>query len=354
MSSSQAPIRVLIVEPSPKARRVLGAILQDVIDMTVVGEASTGVEGIRLTHVYKPNIVVMSCDMPIMSGFEAAKVIMRERPTPIVLLGTEEQLQDVALRDDATTVGVLDVVLRPDVDLVDEEDVDHTRFIKTLRAMSHVGVVSLKRDQTATQSAQAAQEYPGISNKPEIVFIVSSTGGPQALEHIMRDLPPDFPLPIVIVQHISDEFVGGLTAWLDGVTPLMIKLAEPGERPLKGHIYVAPIGYHLRMTFNGRFALDPDEEQSLHVPSGDILLESAADAYGANAIGVILTGMGRDGASGLLKMRQQGAKTIVQDEQSSVVFGMPQAAIEQDAAQFISPLENIAELLVTLAEETVQ
>jgi two-component system chemotaxis response regulator CheB len=137
--------------------------------------------------------------------------------------------------------------------------------------------------------------------------------------------------------------------WLNGISPLEIKQAESGERPKPGYVYMAPTGQHLRMSFNGSFILSPDRDQSRHVPSGDVLLESAARAYGPNAIGVVLTGMGVDGAQGLLEMRKRGAHTIVQDEASSVVFGMPKAAIDLGGQEYVVPLENIADLLVRLA-----
>jgi two-component system chemotaxis response regulator CheB len=195
--------------------------------------------------------------------------------------------------------------------------------------------------------------YPGILRRPEIVLIVSSTGGPPALEAILSKLPAEFPLPVVIVQHISDEFQGNMLSWLDSVTELKLKVAEQHERPAAGIIYLAPVGKHLRITYNGRFVLEADDENSRHIPSGDVLLESAAESYGSNAIGIVLTGMGMDGAKGLSKMRARGAHTIVQDEATSIVFGMPKAAIELGGSEYVLPLDQIAGLLMRFATEKV-
>ena len=235
----------------------------------------------------------------------------------------------------------------------DDDVVDH--FIKTLRALAKLRVLRsvYKKDGTGPLEDPSSRfvSFPGIKRQPEVVCIVSSTGGPLALEMIIKGLPADFPVPVVILQHIDQEFVGDMVGWLAGTTSLVIKQAEPGERPIPGHVYVAPIGYHLRFSFDGRFFLDPDTQGYIHVPSGDILLESVATVYGPNAIGVILTGMGGDGAAGLLKMRQQGAHTVVQNEATSVVFGMPKEAIALGAAEFVEPIHNIADMLISLARK---
>jgi len=334
-------IRVLVVDDSPMYRKLLITLLENSGDVQVVGQASNGLAAVKMTNSLRPQVVAMDITMPIMDGLQAAKTIMQETPTPVVLLGTAEQLQDPAIQEQVTASGAVDFCEKPPA-----ESGDH--LVKTLRAMSQVSVIRLARShhQTAPLS-----EFPGIIRRPEIILFVASTGGPQALSTIITRLPPDFPLPIVIVQHISDEFVDNMTNWLDGITPLVIKMAEHGERPLPGYIYIAPIGMHLRMSFNGRFSVEPDTENYRHIPSGDVLLESAAESYGANAIGVVLTGMGEDGARGLFKMREQGAHTIVQDEATSIVFGMPKAAIDMGGCEFIVSLQQIPELLVHLAKE---
>lgn len=334
-------IRVLIVDDSPIARQAIVDLINHSEDMEVVGEASTGLEAVRLNMALHPHVIAMDCQMPVMDGLQAARVIMQEHPTRIVLLGDQNQAHDSEWIQRSTAAGALDLCPKP------KDSQSSEKLVKTLRAMSEVGVVRRRAEELPPE----IRDLPGIAHRPEIVLMVSSTGGPPALETILRDLPDDFPLPIVIVQHISDEFVEGMTHWLNGVISLSIKMAEAGERPQSGCIYIAPINVHLRLTFNGRFSLEPDTENYRHVPSGDVLLESAAEVYGASAIGVVLTGMGMDGARGLTKLRERGAHTIVQDEATSVVFGMPKAAIEMGGSEYVLPLNQIAGLLNRLSRK---
>ncbi|NJL95922.1 MAG: chemotaxis protein CheB [Anaerolineae bacterium] len=255
-------------------------------------------------------------------------------------------LADPDLSAKVQAADALDLVEKP---LSAAAEAAAENLVKTLRALAKVRVIRYWGRKGATMLPFA--EYPGLYSRPEIVLIVASTGGPQALQVILRNLPADFPLPIVIVQHQDGQFLESMLHWLGSLTPLPLKLALPGERPQPGYVYLAPPGTHLRLSYDGRFLSDPETAGYLHVPSGDILLTSVAEVYGANAIGVILTGMGNDGAAGLLRMRQQRARTIAQDEKSSVVFGMPKEAIAIGAVEFIEPLENIARALVRLANE---
>ncbi len=344
--SEDTPIQILLADDSPISRRLLSDLIHSTADMVVVGEASTGLEAVRMNHALLPQVIAMDINMPVMDGLQATQIIMQEQPTRIVMLGTLTQTLDADLLQKVQMIGALDFCPKPHNP---EDVISCERFLKTLRAMSQVGVVRVAR--SAAEMMAFLDDFPGLTRTPEIVLVVSSTGGPQALEVIIRALPPDFPLPIVVVQHMSEGFYDNMTMWLDGVTPLVVKLAENGERPQVGHIYFAPAGVHLRLSFNGRFVLSPDTENYRHVPSGDVLLESAAKTYGANAIGVVLTGMGMDGAQGLTDMRKQGAHTIVQDEETSVVFGMPKAAIELGASEYILAVEDIASLLVQLAQK---
>lgn len=338
-------IRVLVVDDSLIARRVIVELINRTHDMTVIAEASNGLEAVRLNLSLHPHLIVMDVTLPIMDVFQTTEIIMRENPTRIVLMANQLFLDDAELMSKATGVGVLDVSPKP---INDRDEDANQQFIKKLRAMAHVNVV--RRWRTDLRVTDLIDRYPGVGKRLEIVLIVSSTGGPHALEAIIRTLPADFPLPIVIVQHIGSEFVGNMLHWLSSLTPLTMKIAEASERPAEGHIYIAPSGLQLEFSFDGRFVLSRETEGRLHVPSGDVLLSSAANVYGPNAIGVVLTGMGEDGAGGLLKMRQKGARTIVQDEASSIVFGMPKAAIERGGSEYVVPLDQIAPLLIELTK----
>jgi two-component system, chemotaxis family, protein-glutamate methylesterase/glutaminase len=344
--SVRSMIRILVVDDSPSTRQTIVELINKAEDMQVVGEGATGLDAVRLNYSLQPHVIAMDCHMPLMDGLQATRVIMQENPTRVVILQEPTQVYDAEWSAQITAVGALDSCTKP----VDEAGGE--LLLKTLRAMSQVGVVRLTR--RAGDVPEEILNLPGMIRRPEIVLIVSSTGGPPALETILSMLPPDFPLPIAVVQHISDEFVDSMTNWLNDVTPFVIKMAEAGERPQPGHIYIAPIGVHLRIAFNGRFSLEQDTENYRHIPSGDVLLESAAQVYGPSAIGIVLTGMGIDGAAGLTKLRENGGHTIVQDEATSVVFGMPKAAIEMGGSEYIMPLDSIAPLLNRLARKEPQ
>jgi two-component system chemotaxis response regulator CheB len=184
---------------------------------------------------------------------------------------------------------------------------------------------------------------------PEIIAIVASTGGPAALVTIIQQLPPDFAIPIVIVQHISADFVDSLRRWISRISPLPVTQAQSGARPEPGSIYLAPGGKHLRLTRSHCFELDENPGTAYHVPAGDILLESVGESYGKHAIGVVLTGIGDDGARGLRTMCDMGAFTIAQDEATSAVYGMPKAAHALGAARRVLPLTEIAPTLIRLS-----
>jgi two-component system chemotaxis response regulator CheB len=189
-----------------------------------------------------------------------------------------------------------------------------------------------------------------MSAPPEIIGIVSSTGGPAALVTIIQELPSDFPLPVVIVQHISPDFVDSLRSWIARTTSLTVTVAQPGERPLPGSVYLAPGGKHLRLNRYHRFELDENPSAVYHIPSGDVLLESIGQSYGKRAIGVVLTGIGDDGASGLRFMSDAGAFTLAQDEATSVVYGMPKAALALGGVRQVLSLPDIASALVRLSQ----
>jgi len=188
---------------------------------------------------------------------------------------------------------------------------------------------------------------PHIDVRPEIVAIVASTGGPAALSEIVKQLPGDFPLPVVIVQHITSDFLTSMVNWMRALTALRMVIAEAGTHPEPGTIYLAPGHAHLALTKNHRFALDTTTG-GRHIPSGDVLFESVAESYGAAAIGVILTGMGSDGARGLCKMCDAGAFTIAQDEVTSAVYGMPREAVVLGAVKRVLPLSEISNVLIQL------
>ena len=340
-------LKVLVVDDSPTARALLGYIVDSAPDMCVVGLAKNGLEAVRMTHDLHPHVILMDLIMPGMDGLEATREIMHAAPTPIVLVtaSLEAHETDIAFR--AMSTGALAVLRKPDGPQHADFEAQVVVLLNKLRLMADVRVIRHRKTQTSPKVSPLRD--PNWTHTPthtEMIALVASTGGPGALVTIMQQLPPDFMIPIVIVQHISPDFVASLQAWMARSAALPVALAQHGARPKPGSIYLAPGGKHLRLTRGHRFEVDENPGTARHVPSGDILLESVAQSYGNRAIGVVLTGIGEDGARGLRAMYDTGAFTIAQDEATSVVYGMPKAAHALGAVSQVLSLPDIAPALV--------
>lgn len=350
MNQRTAPIRVLIVDDSTSYRDLLQTILEDTPDMKVVGLAHDGVEGVDLAQTLKPDVITMDVHMPNMDGFEATRQIMASQPCPIVMISANVSQSERDLTFEALRAGALSIINKPT--LLESSD-KLARLVSQVRLMSQVKVVrrwnATKRQQRATHPIKTEPTQPIIH--PKIVAIASSTGGPGLLADILKQLPATFSVPIVIVQHITPGFGTGLAAWLDQQTPLTVQLAQSEERLKAGHVAIAPDDYHLTVNRLGVVSLN--QQLPLHGvrPAADYLFQSVKEAYNGQAIGVILTGMGRDGAKGLLSLKQAGGYTIAQDKDSCVVFGMPAAAIELGAVRAILSGRKIARALEKLADQ---
>lgn len=347
-------IRVLVVDDSVTARQLMRYVINQTTDMVLVGEAANGHEAIRLAEQLRPDIIVMDITMPQMDGLEATRIIMHEFPAPIVIVSASIAGRETEIAFQALRMGALTVMPKPGA----QQPHEINNLLNTLRAMADVRVIHHRWNQTSKASAPGKAsapaatptpiESPAIS--PELLAIVSSTGGPAALSSILKILPREFPLPIAIVQHIAPDFLPSLVEWLDGVSPMRVRIAEHRETPLPGTVYFAPGNKHLTLDRAKRFDCSYQRE-TRHIPSGDVLLESVAQAYGPRAIGVVLTGMGDDGARGLLQMHQAGATTIAQDQETSVVYGMPQEAANMNAARHILALPEIPNILLQLTRK---
>ncbi len=353
---------VLVVDDSPTARELLGHIVNSAADMRAVGLAKDGLEAVQMTHDLRPDVILMDVIMPRMDGLEATREIMYAVPTPIVLVSAslESHETDIAFR--AMSLGALALHRKPSGPAHTDHLLEATVLLNKVRLMAGVQVIRhRKRDVSpalasplpsvsirSESSRLSGEDRAGSVGSPEIIAIVASTGGPGALVTIIQELPPDFAVPVVIVQHISADFVDSLRSWIARVTPLTVAVAQPGVRPVPGSIYLAPGGKHLRLTRSHRFELDVNPNTAYHIPSGDVLLESVGQSYGNRAIGVVLTGIGDDGARGLRTMCDAGAFTIAQDEATSVVYGMPKAAHALGAARQVLSLPEIGPALVRL------
>jgi two-component system chemotaxis response regulator CheB len=340
-------LNVLVVDDSPTARVFLSQIVDSAPDMRVAGLAKDGLEAVQMTHALHPDVILMDVIMPRMNGLEATGEIMRAVPTPIVLVSASLETHETNLAFQAMRSGALALHRKPNGPMHANHVVETTLLLSKVRLMAGVQVIRHRKNTVSVVPASSPPEedWPRSAPPPEIIAIVASTGGPAALVAIIQQLQPDFPIPIVIVQHISADFVESLRSWIARMTPLRVVLAQPNAQPVPGSIYLAPGGKHLRLSCSHRFEFDEDPGTSYHTPSGNVLLESVAQSYGERAIGIVLTGIGDDGARGLRTMYDKGAFTIGQDEATSVVYGMPKAAYALGAVRQVLPLPEIAPTL---------
>jgi len=342
-------IRVVLAEDSPTVRRHLINIISSTPDMTVVGEARDGAEAVRMVEDLRPDVVSMDINMPDLDGLEATRLIMEHSPTPIVVVSDLLDV-DVNLSLQAIEAGALAVVGKPPHQHSPEYENKQQHLLKTLRAMAAVKVISRRRPRHGKRSTAEMQGIGVVRAdtkipRPEIIVIGASTGGPGALLKLLGELPKNPSVPIVIVQHMSDEFIYGLARWLSSVTEHHVMLALDNMVLEKGMIVLAPGDANLTIVRDNGILmtqLNRVTGHSRYMPSVDSLFESVADTAGKRAVGIILTGMGDDGAKGLLAIRKAGGYTLVQDESSSTVFGMPRAAIQIGAASKVVPLADLS------------
>ena len=341
-------IRVMVVDDSVVLRQSTRLILESDPDLHVVGEASNGADAVSLVGQLRPDVITMDLHMPKMDGTQAIEQIMAEHPAPIIVVTSANLDQEIGLSLRASKSGALTVLQRPEGISAPDFPAFTAKLIEQVKLMSTVKVVRRVRTNKPVPPNVIGRAMPQGTVKSEIVAIGSSTGGPAALHKILSAIPADFPVPIVIVQHISFGFVQGLADWLDTASPLHVKVAQAGEKIKPGTVYIAPDGNHMLVDRLNRIALSPAEPIGGHRPSVTALFQSVAQSYGAAAITAILTGMGADGAAGMKVLHDAGAITIAQDEASCVVFGMPKEAIALGAARRIVPLDQIAQTLLAL------
>lgn len=350
--AESAPIRVLIAEDSPTVRRHLAHIITEAPGMTVVGEASDGEEALALAQEVKPDVISMDIKMPRVDGLEATRRIMSRQPTPVVIV-TSLMEREIDLSFQAVQAGALALVEKPPARTAPDFPAKQRQLVNTLAAMADVHVVRRWERPPGDNSKVAEPALPNTRSRPspELVAIGASAGGPSALCNLLKGLPADFPLPIVVVQHIPQEFVPGMARWLNDTTPLVVRVATDGHVLESGVVNLSPGSVHTTVSNRGGdlvTRLIQDQGPHRHRPSVDVLFESVAKACGAASVGIILTGMGDDGAEGLLAMRQAGAYTFAQDEVSCTVFGMPGAAVERGAVEKILPLSHLSTMLLKM------
>ena len=349
-------VRVLIVEDSPVVQQLLAHIVDDDPRLEVAGIASSGEEALRVAERDKPDVVSLDIRLPGIDGFEVTKRLMHQNPVPIVVVAADVNDLDIPMR--ALQAGALAVVEKP-VGLGRTDYQAVARHLCTqLHGMSQVKVIRQRTERFPIRRAAEPPPYPvappkAAGGRYAALGLVASTGGPPALVKLLGGLPRTFPLPIFLVQHIGAPFVAGFAQWLGTVCPFPVELGHTGTRPLPGRVYVAPGEAHMTVERSG-ILLTGGALVCGQRPSGEVLFKSLASAYGTGAVGVLLTGMGEDGARGLLDMRRAGAYTIAEHASTAVIYGMPGTAVRLGAAEEELPLPQIAPRLVELVSQQME
>ena len=340
-------IKVLIVDDSRVVQQFMIHIFSYDHDIEVVGIAGSGEEAIRIALEKKPDVITMDVYMPGMDGYEATRKIMEIVPTPIVVVSGILQTDDVPNSFRLFESGALAIVPRPP--WMEDPEFVHARntLIQTVKLMSEVKVIKRfpKQSRDRQKHDHIIHKLSTETNDVKVIAIGASTGGPAVLKTVLSDLPKNLPVPVVIVQHIAKEFVKGLVDWLSEFSVLPMHIPGDGECMLPGHVYFAPDDFQMGLLPGLRINLMMSPSENGLSPSVDYLFRSVAEYYGSNALGILLTGMGKDGAAELKTMKDKGAITIVQNEDSCVVFGMPGEAVKIGAAGHILSPEKIAEFV---------
>ncbi|MEI7743466.1 MAG: chemotaxis-specific protein-glutamate methyltransferase CheB [Chloroflexota bacterium] len=346
-TTTHSKTRVLVVDDSRVAREYLTHILEEDPRIEVLDAVATGEAAVEYVGRRKPDIILMDLHLPGIDGFEATRQIMAGAPVPIIVCTAGTSFHEVKTAMEALSAGALAALRKPIGPMHPNADADTAALVSMLRLMAQVKVVRRWRRPTPAAVPPPQVVLPAAPPRGiGVVAIGASTGGPPALAAILRPLPEDFGAPVLVVQHITEGFSEGFCTWLSGEIRRPVHVARTGDQPVPGHVYVAGDGGHLRVVgAAGRLEVSPDGPPTVHRPSIDVLFASVAKVYGRRAIGVLLTGMGKDGAQQLRTLAEAGAMTIAQDEASSVVFGMPGEAIRLGAAQAVLPPAAIGDLL---------
>ena len=349
-------IKVLVAEDSPSREFLLGILRADPL-LKIVGTAADGLEALEAVRKYQPDLITMDINMPRLNGLEATRRIMETKPTPIIIVSANVDPREVTTTFNALDAGALGVFARPyghghpNHERSAQEPLDAVKLmseVKVVRRWPRAAPVPAR-----TPALSPGQEWSSPSSVIQVVAMGASTGGPAALRRILTALPASFPLPILVVQHIAAGFTAPFAEWLNQVTGLPIRLARDGEQLAPGRVYLAPDDLHMAVKSFHQLTVYTGPIEAGARPSVNHLFRSVAAVYGPAAIGILLTGMGEDGAAALLEMRRQGALTVAQDAASAVVHGMPGEAIRLQAASQVQSLgQGIARGLFTLAGST--
>ncbi|MFN3361837.1 MAG: chemotaxis-specific protein-glutamate methyltransferase CheB [Pseudanabaenaceae cyanobacterium] len=337
-------IGVFVVEDSPIALQVLTNIINSAPDIKVIGTATNGMEALLKIPKANPDVVCTDLYMKGMDGLELTRQIMSRCPKPILVIsvGVGKGQEQNAFQ--LLEAGAIDVVAKPETGM--PEDYDRSEIVQKIRILAGVKVFTRPLRSSPTPIAIPTVTRQEKPKSIKLIAIGASTGGPQAIAKILRRLPKDFPLPILCTQHISIGFLDGLVNWMQQECQLQVKIAQAGEELQPGTVYYAPDRFNLEVSKQARIALSPPQEHERHCPSVNVMFRSVALNFGSESMGILLTGMGEDGAVGLQAIALAGGVTVAQDEQSCAVFGMPKVAIDLGAVQHILPPEGISQFIM--------
>ena len=342
-NNESSPVRVLLVEDSILQLHIIKSYLNNDSRIQVVGTAENGVEALKILPNLKPDVICTDYHMPEMDGLEFIKHAVQVYPCPILVLSISVQPDQVDNIFKMLSAGAIDVLPKPMANggVIGKEE--GAQLVDKILILNGVKYIKKKSGQSPSNQNTKCR-IPRIVS-PKIIVMGASTGGPQALEVILSNLKDDFSIPIVCIQHISHGFLGGMLTWLESISKLVIEIAKDGCFPLPGHLYFPPEGSHLTFRSDGAFVLTAPKFSDLYCPSIDQLFNSAARVYSSDVEAVILSGMGKDGASGMKSIFEAGGDTIAQDEDTSIIFGMPAEAINSSVVCNVLPVAEIAPYL---------
>jgi len=340
--------KVLIVDDSAYTRQTMKKILEEVSSLEVVGIASDGIDAMAKTLRLQPDIITLDFEMPEMDGFSFLRWLMKERPTPVIMVSSHADSKTVFK---ALELGAVDFIAKPTRRASVELQTIEKDLIRKIKGIKDIRLEVLSRNLEFLKSEEivATPEVRSKQHAIDVVAVGSSTGGPPALQIILTRLPSDFQAAILISQHMPKGFTGPLAERLDKLSQLKIKEAEEGDLISKGTVYVCPGGAHLGISQKKQklvIALKEGRLTDKYTPSVDYMMTSAAEHYGASSMGVILTGMGNDGRNGMLEIKTRGGYTIAEAESSAVVFGMPAEAIKNNAVETVLPISEIPSAII--------
>lgn len=342
------PIRVLVVDDSAFMRKLITEIINAQPDLEVAGYARNGEDALKKLQRLQVDVVTLDVEMPVMDGLETLKRIMSEKPLPVVMLssrtrkGSETTIQ-------ALSLGAVDFVSKPSGSATPELGSIADELVNKIRCAA-VAQLPLKKKAPALTPKRPVPALPPVpvGAASRVVVIGSSTGGPKALEEVFAHIPENLPAGVIVVQHMPKGFTRSFAERLNSLFPFPVKEAEEGDLVESGRVLIAPGDYHLVITPERRVALNQEDRVMFLRPSIDVTMESLPAVYGKNIIGVILTGMGRDGAKGMALIKQAGGITIAQDKATSTIYSMPKAVADEGNADYILPLDRIGSVITEL------